>query len=103
MTFQVADVSKALGSASNILRHGNSIVMDMTEDGKDLAYIQNKKTGQQMWMRQRNGVYVLDLLVAPPSDTEDPKGQNSTQQLANMGRGRRERSSWDFGRQGSRR
>ena len=66
MTFQVADVNAALVSASNIVNSGNRIVMHLGEYGNDLSYVENKRAKERMWMRQRNGVYVLDVLVGPP-------------------------------------
>ncbi len=72
MTFQVADVNKALGSASKIVNSGNRIVVDLDEDGNDYAYIENKRTKEKLWMRQRNGVYVLDVLVGPPEGFRRP-------------------------------
>ena len=46
--------------------------MDLDEHGNDYAYIENKRTKEQLWMRQRNGVYVLDVLVGPPGDFRRP-------------------------------
>ena len=66
MKFQVADVKKALGSANNIVRNGNRIVMDLDDDGNEYAYIENKSSGEKLWLRQSEGFYVLDMLVAPP-------------------------------------
>ena len=65
MTFQVADVNKALGSANKIVRNGNRIVMDLDDEGHDYSYIESKSTGERLWLREREGVYVLDMLVAP--------------------------------------
>ena len=66
MTFQVANVQKALGSVSQMVRRGNRVVFDRDDNGKDLAYIENKRSKERMYMRQEKGVYVLDVLVAPP-------------------------------------
>ena len=85
--------------------------MDMDAAGKDIAYIENKTTGQKMWMRQRHGVYVLDVLVAPPeykkeeAQTKDSTGQGGAAQQGHEG----QRGKWGgghpqqavFGRQGS--
>ena len=65
MTFQVARVKKALGSASQMVKNGNKLVFDQDSSGKDTSYIQNKRTNEKIWLRQENGVYVLDLMVAP--------------------------------------
>ena len=66
MTFQVARVKKALGSASQMVKNGNKLVFDQDSSGKDTSYIQNKRTNEKIWLRQENGVYVVDLMVAPP-------------------------------------
>ena len=49
--------------------------MDMDESGRDIAYIENKRAKRNLWMRTKNGVYVLDVLVALP---EHKKGNQST-------------------------
>ena len=67
MKFQVADVKKALGSANKIVRNGNRIVTDLDEEGNDFSYIESKTTGERLWLRESEGVYVLDMLVAPPA------------------------------------
>ena len=55
MTFQVAPVSKPLGSVSRIMHQGNRVVFD--EEG---SYIMHKATGQTMELKERDGVFVLD-------------------------------------------
>ena len=67
MTFQVAKVSKALGSVSKMVDHGHKVVFDTDWNGKDISYIENKQSKEKTWLRRENGVYVLDMLVAPPS------------------------------------
>ena len=62
MTMQVAEkVSKPLGSVSRICAVGHRVVFD--DDG---SYSEHKETGQVTWLRQENGVYVLDAWIAPP-------------------------------------
>ena len=61
MTFQVTDVTKALGSVSKIVANGNKVVFD--ESG---SFIENKRSRERLWMREENGVYNLDVYVAPP-------------------------------------
>ena len=61
MKFQVTQVHKTLGSVSKMVRNGNKIVFD--QDG---SYIENRRTGDRLWLREDNGVFVLDVLVAPP-------------------------------------
>jgi hypothetical protein len=70
MTFQVADVSKALGSVSKICSNGNRCVFD--DEG---SYIQNKLSGEKLWMRQQDRVYVLDVDIAPPENDRVFPGQ----------------------------
>ena len=60
MTFQVANISRALGSVSKMCANGNAVIFD--DDG---SYILNKATGEVTWLRQENGVYLLDVGVAP--------------------------------------
>ena len=66
MTFQVADVDKALGSVRQIVNNKNRVVFDQDDFGKDISFIQNKVTKEKMPLRVENGVYVLDLVVGPP-------------------------------------
>ena len=66
LTFQVANVQKVLGSVSQMVRKGNRVVFDRAATGEDLAYIENRRTKEKVYMRQENGVYVLDVLVKPP-------------------------------------
>ena len=68
MTFQVTDVTKALGSVSKIVANGNKVVFDGSG-----SFIENKRSRERLWMREDNGVYVLDVYVAPPDDY-DRKG-----------------------------
>lgn len=60
MTFHVANVHKAYGSANNIVRNGNRIVMDIDDDGNDFLYIESRttgeRTGERVWLRVREGV-----------------------------------------------
>ncbi len=60
MTFQCAATTKALGSVSKICSNGNRVVFD--DEG---SYIQNKITGEKLWLEQTDGVYHLDMHVAP--------------------------------------
>ena len=71
MTFQVAQVHKALGSVSQMVRNGNRVVFDTDYTGRDISHIENKATKERIPMRVENGVYVIDLVVAPPSYCAD--------------------------------
>ena len=65
MQFQVCDVGKALGSVMEIVKNGNTVVYD--DWG---SYIENKGTGERMWLKEHDGVYVLDALVALASEAK---------------------------------
>ena len=49
-----------------MLKNGNKLVLDQDSSGKDMTCIQNKRSSEKIWLRQENGVYVLDLMEAPP-------------------------------------
>ena len=49
-----------------MVKNGNKLVFDQDSSGKDTSYIQSKRTNEKIWLRQENGVCVLDLMVAPP-------------------------------------
>ena len=68
MTFQVTDVTKALGSVSKIVANGNKEVFDGSG-----SFIENKRSRERLWVREENGVYVLDVYVAPPDCHEKKK------------------------------
>ena len=56
MTFQMANVNKALASVRRICEAGKRVVFD--EDG---SYIENKATGKKTEMQKQNGVYVIKV------------------------------------------
>ena len=60
MKCQVCDVGKALASVSKIVHAGNRVVFD-----EDASYIEDKKDGSRINLRERAGVFVLDAWVAP--------------------------------------
>ena len=62
MTFQVADVHKALGAVSKIVGAGHRVIFDCEEVG---SYIEDKRTGHKTKLRQHNGVYFLDVWMKP--------------------------------------
>ena len=64
MAFQATtDVKKPLAAASKITAKGNRIVLD---DGESDSYIGNKKTGTRIPFTIENGVYIMEMIVAPP-------------------------------------
>ena len=64
MRFQVCPVTKALGSVLKMVRNGHRVVFDDEEYGEG-SYIQDRRTGQKTYLRQENGVFVLDVWVRP--------------------------------------
>ena len=50
-----------------MVKNGNKLVYEQDSSGKYTSVIQNKRTTEKIWLRQENGVYVLDLMVAPPA------------------------------------
>ena len=60
MLFQVADVGKALGSVSKIVKNQNRVVFEPAG-----SYIESLVDGKKLWLRESGGVYVLDVWVAP--------------------------------------
>ena len=63
MKFQVCPVNKALGSVSKIVHNGSRVVFDSDDWGG--SYIQNKRTGRKIWLREQDGLYMLDVQVKP--------------------------------------
>ena len=62
MLFQVCDVTKPLASVSKICKKGHKVVF---EEG--CSYIQNLYTGDITWLREENGVFVMDVWLPPLS------------------------------------
>ena len=56
--FTLCDVNKALGSVSNICGNGNRVVF---ENGDYRSYVENLKTGEKVYLREANGVYVYEV------------------------------------------
>ena len=63
MRFTVCDVSKALGSVSQMCRAGHRVVFNppWCQDG---SYIEHLDTGDTMWLEENNRLYVLNTKVA---------------------------------------
>ena len=51
VTFQVANVNKALGSVSKMVRNGNRVVFNAS-----VSYIENKMTNDILWLRKTRSV-----------------------------------------------
>ena len=73
VTFQVANVNKALGSVSKMARNGNRVVFNASGSN-----IENKMTNDTLWLRVRegDGVHVVDIMVAPAG--REQKGKPSS-------------------------
>ena len=64
MTFQIAEVNKALGSISYLVDRQYRVVFDKDEaTGEDLSYMINKKTQTVMRFRRERNVWILDAMV----------------------------------------
>ena len=64
MKFTVCEVSKALGSVSQICRAGHRVVFNPPWVGGG-PYIQHIEIGERLWFEQYNGLYALNTRVAP--------------------------------------
>ena len=58
LTAQVCDVNKALLSVKKVVSAGNRVVFD--DSG---SYIEDKATGELMWLQESNGMYKLKLWI----------------------------------------
>ena len=58
LTVQVCDVNKALLSVSKLTQHNHRAVFD--DAG---SYLEDKSTGERLWMKERSGMYMLQLWV----------------------------------------
>ena len=70
LTFQVANVIKALGSVSQMEKAGNRVVFD-----SDGGFVQSKDTGEKLWLEEEDGVYILPLMVGPPKELDRYKDE----------------------------
>ena len=58
LTAQVCDVNKALLSVSRLVKQGHRVVFD-----DDNSFVEDKITGERMWLTEENGMYALTLWV----------------------------------------
>ena len=56
ITAQVCDVSRGLMSVSKIAKSGSRVVFD-----KEEAYIEDKRSGERMYLQEKNGMYMLSM------------------------------------------
>ena len=64
MNFEVCNVTRALGSVSQMCRAGHRVIFNPPWDHQG-SYIQHIETGQKMWLTEKDGIYLLDVRVAP--------------------------------------
>ena len=64
MNFEVCDVTRALGSVSQMCRSGHRVIFNPPWDDAG-SYIQHVETGQKMWLTEKDGIYLLDVRIAP--------------------------------------
>ncbi|MDA8583692.1 hypothetical protein N9L68_05645 [bacterium] len=65
LTAQVCDVNKALLSVRKVVAAGNRVVFD-----NGGSYIEDKSTGERMWMTEQNGMYMLKMWI--PRKAQQP-------------------------------
>ena len=64
LTFQIAEVNKALGAVSHLVDMGYKVVFDKDmATGKDLSMMMNKKTNVTSRFRRERNVWVLDAYI----------------------------------------
>ena len=66
MKFEVCSVTRALGSVSQMCRAGHKVIFNPPRDPEG-SYIEHIETGQKMWLTEKDGIYLLDVRVAPES------------------------------------
>ena len=65
MTAQNCAVNKTLMSVSQVAAQGNRVVFD--DEG---SYIQDKASGEKLWMEEVGGMYMLKMWVSRKSTQE---------------------------------
>ena len=65
MTFTGAPVSQPLGSVKRLCSAGHMVIFD-----EEQSCIINKSTGEVNYLRESDGNYMLDVLIAPPGSAE---------------------------------
>ena len=92
MVFQVAKTKKALASVSKIVANGNRVIFD--DEG---SYIMNKATGELTALRLENGVYLLDVCIAPPKWQPEQGIPSEAIETLRNGKGNDEATTQPFG------
>ena len=60
MNFLVSDAKKPLASVGAIVDQGSRVVFD---GGKKGSYIENKASGEKIYLTKKNGTFVMDINV----------------------------------------
>ena len=72
LTFQIAEVNKALGAVSYLVDDGYRVIFDKDEKtGHDLSMMIHKKTGVTSRFRRERNVWILDVLVDAEDSDDD--------------------------------
>ena len=72
LTFQIAEVNKALGSVSYLVDHGYRVTFGQDEaTGHDISMMYHKKTGVTSRFRRERNIWILDALVDTEENTDD--------------------------------
>ena len=72
LTFQIAEVNKALGSVSYLVDHGYRVTFDQDEaTGHDISMMYHKKTGVTSRFRRERNIWILDALVDAEESTDE--------------------------------
>ena len=73
MTFQIAEVNKALGSISYLVDHGYRVVFDRDPiSGRDMSCMVHKESKRTSRFRRDRNVWILDAVVDSDKITEAP-------------------------------
>ena len=64
MKFEVCGVTRALGSVSQMCRAGHRVIFNPPDDPQG-SYIEHVEFKQRMWLTEKDGIYLLDVRVAP--------------------------------------
>jgi hypothetical protein len=72
LTFQIAEVNKALGSVSYLVDNGYRVTFDKDEaTGHDISMMFHKATGVTSRFRRERNIWILDALVDEESNADD--------------------------------
>ena len=72
LTFQIAEVNKALGSVSYLVDHGYRVTFDQDEaTGHDISMMYHKKSGVTSRFRRERNIWILDALVDTEENADD--------------------------------